>query len=578
MDQQIVYLRTPTGEQAIAQKTRIVQRNLRNVLDLVDGRRSVGEILRKFGDATIAEAALADLERGGFVETARARALREGAGQADAGAPEATADKIERLKKETFAALDGDENITIMDPLDFPEAGIAGTASGGEAWGPGAAAEDGDEFADLAAAARQQPSGKPVFTEDETALRDLHAERSHGTGRWLKRLSFALGAIVFAAAAGVIFFPFDYYLPRIELGVRASIGEPIRLGAMHFTLTPSPGIEIEHVRVGEDSALRVGKIIVAPEFGSLLSSPKILREVVLDHVEADAAVLPRIAGWFNGGYFRARSLRFDRTTLKLGRTAVEGLGGQVILDTEGRMQEIHFVDSTGTLSGTLVPEGASHRIALGAAEWKLPGYDWIKLSTFDAAGILTPGSLKIEKFDARAFDGVVSGSARLVWGDGAEFSASLNLKHVGLASLMPAVRKDLLLAGDLDAGLRMAGRASNFDKLGERLAAEGDFTIQRGVLSNFDFAEAVRSRAPGPTRGGQTRFEKAGGVFRIDGGIWRIANLSFESGLMRGAGSLTIGAAEVSGAMSVAFLGANQARAVVGVSGRIPDPFLTVRR
>ncbi len=131
MDQQTVYLRTPNGDAAITQRTRIVQRNLRNVLDLVDGKRTVADIIRKFGDAAIAEAALADLERSGFVETQHARELRESGPPTidpQKQAEDETGAKIERLRKETLGALD-DEDITIMDPLDFPEAGIAGTTS-----------------------------------------------------------------------------------------------------------------------------------------------------------------------------------------------------------------------------------------------------------------------------------------------------------------------------------------------------------------------------------------------------------------------------------------------------------------
>ncbi|GAB4178470.1 MAG: hypothetical protein OHK0026_05470 [Rhodocyclaceae bacterium] len=570
MDEQIVFLRTPAGEQAMAQKTRIVQRNLRNVLDLVDGKRTVGEILRKFGDAAIAEAALADLVRSNFIETTEEHARR---GQGGTPVQEATVEKIERLKQEALAALD-DEDITIMDPLDFPEAGIAATAAGEEAWGPPGATGGGDASRGPGTAA----PGKPVFAEDETAASGKAKTPVRPARRWLRRLSFVLGALVVAAVGGVVLFPFDYYLPRIELRVRESIGEPIRMGAMHFTLAPGPGVEIEHVRVGEDAAVRIGKILVAPELGSLFSTPKILSSIELDHVEVDAAALPRIAGWFNGSYFRARSLRFSRTTLRLGKTIVEGLGGELVLDGDGRLRELHFADAAGELGGTLVPDAASYRIALHATQWELPGYDWIKLSAFDASGVLTPHALTIEKFDVRAFDGVLSGNARLAWSEGADFAANLNFKHVGLASLMPALRKDLLLAGDLDARLRMAGRAADFDRLGERISAEGEFAIERGVLSNFDFAEALRSRSSGPTRGGQTRFEKGSGRIRIDAGNWRISDLAFESGLMRASGSLTIGVADVAGAVSVAFLGANQARAVVGVSGRIPDPFLKARR
>lgn len=587
MDQQTVYLRTPNGDAAITQRTRIVQRNLRNVLDLVDGKRTVADIIRKFGDAAIAEAALADLERSGFVETQHARELRESGPPTidpQRQAEDATGAKIERLRKETLGALD-DEDITIMDPLDFPEAGIAGTTSPDGSWLPGSAPGGEDELADLAAAAPGPLPGKPVFAEDgasvggQAGAGKAAAERARPRRNWVRLAAYTAVASLLLAAAVVWFFPFDYYLPRIELRVRSSIGEPVRFGTMHFTLTPGPGLEIEHVRVGEDAAMRIGKIFVAPEFGSLLSDSKILSEVVLDHVEVDAAALPRIPGWFHGNYFVARALRFDRTAVRLARTTVEGLGGTAVLDANGRIEELRFVDANGILSGTLRPDVSSYRITLNAGDWALPEYDWIKLQNFDATGILTASGLRLDQFDARAFDGIVSGSARLGWNDdGADFSADVKLKHVALASLVLPLRKDLLVAGDLTATLRMAGRAEQFGQLGRHLAVEGELAIERGVLSNFDFAEAVRARTPGPTRGGQTRFEKASASYRLDGDTWRIGNLAFESGLMHGSGSLAIGSGDVSGAIAVAFLGANQARALVNVTGRLPDPHLSAKR
>ena len=49
------------------QPTRLVQRNLRTALMLVDGKRSAGEIADQFSDGSIGMSALADLERAGMI-------------------------------------------------------------------------------------------------------------------------------------------------------------------------------------------------------------------------------------------------------------------------------------------------------------------------------------------------------------------------------------------------------------------------------------------------------------------------------------------------------------------------------
>ena len=67
MDQKLVYAKTPTGDEAVRQRTRVVQRNLRMVLVQVDGKLSVQELSAKIGNPVLVENALLELEEGGFI-------------------------------------------------------------------------------------------------------------------------------------------------------------------------------------------------------------------------------------------------------------------------------------------------------------------------------------------------------------------------------------------------------------------------------------------------------------------------------------------------------------------------------
>jgi hypothetical protein len=574
MEQKTIYVRTPSGEEAVAQRTRIVQRNLRNVLDLVDGKRTVEEIIRKFGDATIAEAALADLERSGFVATEAALAARgpRTEGPKPAAGEESTAEKIARIRKESLAAIE-DEDITIMDPLEFQAAGTAAKTSK-EPWLPGGLDEPGEDLSEIAAAAAaEQP---PSFAEDTGPARAEERVRGRKWGRWVLG---AVAALLLAVAAGVVFFPYEYYLPRVELRVRDSIGEPVRLAAMRPAISPRPGIRIERLRVGVDDALVVDRVYVVPTAGSVLAANKVLDEVILDGVHADASALPRIAEWFRSGrYFVVRKLRFNRAELKLGSNVVAGLSGEAIFDERGQLQELRFVDAAGSLAGRLTPKDGGFVVRLKADEWKVPDHEWIRLTTFEAEGMLGGAQMRLDRFDGRSFDGLISGTALLDWTRGVQFSAEVQVKGIGLGSLLPAVRKDLLASGDMNGTFAISGNADKFARIGGVASVQGDFEVSRGVLSNFDFAEALRSLTPGATRGGQTRFDRATGSFRRDGDLWIITGLVLEAGLMGAAGSLDIGSADVSGALAVAFQGGSGARANVRVTGKLPDPYLTASR
>ena len=68
MNHKTVYQKTRAGDDAVKQRTRLIQRNTRMVLILVDGASSVEELARKIGNTLLAESALIDLQQAGLIE------------------------------------------------------------------------------------------------------------------------------------------------------------------------------------------------------------------------------------------------------------------------------------------------------------------------------------------------------------------------------------------------------------------------------------------------------------------------------------------------------------------------------
>lgn len=600
MDYQIIYFKTPAGEDAMAQRTRIVQRNLRNVLDLVDGKRNVGEIVKKFGDAAIGEAALADLERSGFIETAEGRRAREAAPPPpprDAtpsqppGQPPAARKKGKKpdLKAEAFGEHFDDEDITVMDPLDFPNTSPPAQQDR-DAPGkpPGKSVrrppwEEDEELAELARGGAP-PEYKPIFAED-AAGRGARADRVPAGPRgrrWFKFSLLALLLLLVAGAAFVSYYPYERSLPRVELKLRSAMGEPVRIGDLKFSLAPQPHITIERLRIGEDGALTAAVVRAVPLVGTLLGGRKDLSELQLHGVEMDIAALPRLAGWIKGGgpgeaYFTTQRLHFSELKLKLGELSLTGLSGEVLLDAQGGLASLRFATAGDAMTGELRPDGQAYRLRLDSGSWQVPGHDWLKLGTFEARGSLGVGGLRLDKFDARLFDGIVSGSAALDWTPGGRFEADLEIKRFDLAAVLKVLRPALGAQGELNARLHLAGDSAGLARGIAPVAVRGNFEVQRGVLSGFDFAEAVRSRGAGPTRGGETRFEQLTGEFLLDGADYRLGALSLGSGLMQANGALTLGPEQLSGHMSVVFRGASGMNASIAIDGRPGDPNLRRR-
>ena len=63
MDSNLIYLKTASGEEAMHQRTRVMQRNLRMVLILVDGKSTVSDLVLRIGNQALTESALAELTR-----------------------------------------------------------------------------------------------------------------------------------------------------------------------------------------------------------------------------------------------------------------------------------------------------------------------------------------------------------------------------------------------------------------------------------------------------------------------------------------------------------------------------------
>ena len=67
MDPDLIESKTSSGEEAMHQRTRVMQRNVRMVLILVDSQSTVADLCHKTGNPQLTENALRDLEKGGFI-------------------------------------------------------------------------------------------------------------------------------------------------------------------------------------------------------------------------------------------------------------------------------------------------------------------------------------------------------------------------------------------------------------------------------------------------------------------------------------------------------------------------------
>lgn len=70
MDQKLIYRKTTLGDEAIQSRARLSEHELRVILILVDGKKTVADIVAKIGDLTAVERALYRLEQQGMIQPA----------------------------------------------------------------------------------------------------------------------------------------------------------------------------------------------------------------------------------------------------------------------------------------------------------------------------------------------------------------------------------------------------------------------------------------------------------------------------------------------------------------------------
>lgn len=587
MDNALVFFRTVAGEAAVRQPTRIVQRNLRTALMLVDGRRQVADIVARFGDIAVGEAALADLLRSGLIESAEMRC--QGATGATARAPEneaglAVATTLckhplpsQVTETDPRAAMGIVESITIGDPeaaerRPFRAKPVSASPLRQAATAPAsrAAARNGARRS-----AMVEPEGRDRTTAQARA-------RRHG---WTSIVLALLVLLGLSIGAGVRFYPLQRHLPQLEQRLSAALGEAVTIGQVRLSLAPRPGLTLEQVSIGSDARVTVGALHALPDPLALWAGRLELRYLQLERLDIAGRDLALLAGWLSGAPqakgIGVSRLQFSDATVRFPDLALTGLQGEASGAGGGALGTLQFTTGDGGLKGELVAADAGYHIKLSSRSAWAPGFlAPLAFDYFDAEGILTQDALRLNRIYGRVADGSVVGDATVTWSAKTHLSARLEMKHVSLNRLLTQSKSELLAQGSASGMLKVGGEAAAAGDAGIGLVFEGNVTVQHGALQGFDLVEAVRSGGGGTVRGGSTRFEEFTGQLRMDRQAWRISRLRLQSGLMSADGQVTGGRNQkVAGLVNVELRGsAGRVRVPVAVTGSLRDPVLSASR
>lgn len=572
MDTNLIYEKTAAGEEAMRQRTRLVQRHLRMVLILVDGRTSVGDLGEKVGNAQLVESALSELEKDAFIAP-----VLEQPSVWDKGT--AVVQKVKEVALGQFSAFGGNSRQEAIqpEPPELPQSTpdavppipVATAAKPPTvAWLAGWSAQ-----AEAALQGEQEPRPKKVPAGEATGIRPIRRGGRAPLSPLGKVLWGVLGALGLVTAA-LLLYPYDNHRPEVEAVMTRMLQQPVKASRLHATFLPHPGLVLEGVHVGQGDGIAIGSVRFLPRLGHW----RTLKQVEVHGVSLPLPVLAGLPEWVQG----ARAAGVALPSIQLGDITLQ-LGGQ----------------SLGPLAGSLVPEGAAMplRLALhneartlsldltqapGGMQLVLDGQGWeavpdshLRFDSLNAQGLLTRDGLRLSGIDTRVLEGQVNGSLSLNWNGGLRLDADLVLKHLSLARLNQVLLPGVKGEGQVDATLRLSSRAADWSRPLTLVQGEGSFVAIRGLLP-VDLAEAVRRASSEPLRGGETRFEQLSGKIRVDLQGRRFSELQLSAGLLRASGIATVaGDGSLGGSLDVQVGGkGNVLRMPLTLGGTLEAPVL----
>lgn len=588
MDRNTVFVKTRQGEEAVRQRTKLVQRNLRSLLIMVDGRTTVEELSRRFGDVNAAQAALAELQAGGFIADVAELATAPAPAQPGTTAAEEVPVLTSALPA-AEAAL-GPEAVGAA-ATEMPLLEYESVAPPLQPTAPAAAAPAGEGWLarlrrGLAAGRRKAagragalPAPAAQGTTDDSDERALTVRPRPVIG-WGRLVALLAGATAVLAALTFLFYPYGRHAAEIEHHASLMFRDKVKVGTVGFSLLPTPRFVVTDLAVGEgEPYLRIARLQALPDLLSLAGERTRLRELRLEGVsvrDAGLASLARAAAATPA--LEVRHTVIGTLALVAAGVRLDGFGGELRTAAGGGVEAVELTNAEATLALRLRPQEGGYHLTATAQGWKPPFAPALNVPWLEAEGQLRSGGLTLERIEARVADGLLAGRAELMWGSDARFGAELELKHVDAAKLLAALGAQPGVEGQTDAHLRLAARADAPPRLAERLQVSGRFEFGRGVVKGFDLAEAARTR--GPVRGGETRFERLSGSLGCDGGDCLLDGLSLISGRMSATGRVEIpGEGPLKGALGVELKGsAATVRVPLAVTGTVRDPVLTPAR
>ena len=373
----------------------------------------------------------------------------------------------------------------------------------------------------------------------------------------LKPVIIGVVALAAVVIGGVQLVPMNSYVPSIEKLASQHIKEPVSIGSMHVSILGGFNIVLQNVRLGTTQDVKIDKVSLSPEFGSVFGDVKIIRKMEVESVTVAEEVLPRLPKWLDAAVTDKR-LEIDRMVIKSIKieshtVKLPAFDANLQLSPEGAIERAVLVSTDGKLNVEVTPRDGQIDIALSASKgWLPPVGPQIEFTDLTVKAVATHNQIRVEKFESLLYGGAAKGSALIVWGGPWSLDGEVETQRIGIQGLMEVFTRDARSTGQLEAKLRYSMSSQGLTTLFDSPKVDGSFDIKKGDLDGVDLVRALQSGGRGVTQGGATRFEEISGTVALNNGRYQYRNMKLSSGLLSAAGAFDVSPnKDVSGRIAV---------------------------
>ena len=338
--------------------------------------------------------------------------------------------------------------------------------------------------------------------------------------------------------------PLNMLVKPIENLATESIGAPVAVDEVRASLLPQPHLVLNHVVIGEHSALSIEAAHVTVAISSLLDEDKIVESLVIEGVELAPKDFSLPLQWINQAskaeQVKIEQISFKKVNLKIRELELATFNGKAELNALRQLNSIVLTSIDHVLSVEITPQIGQFNLKLTADHWPLPLNPKIVFEELKASGTCNQEGIKFNQVHGSIYGGQFTANTVLNWSDAWAASGNYNLTKANTAQILKTFASTGSVDGKLSLVGQFTGQSTEAAKFMDDAELTANFEIPSGKINGVDLPRAMMSSEDKSLEGYATNFDKLTGNVRVKNGRYQYRNLVLRTPNMQAQGQFEI--------------------------------------